>query len=116
MQDARWESALASARWDRRDAVYFEAVRERQALREQLREHDVAAQRNSHALALANGEVDRLREVLQQQQQQWQAQQQQWQAQQTDQQQHLRQMVLAEQRLCARSPPRAPAPRLCCPC
>ena len=64
----RWDAAMSTARWDRRDAVYMEAVRERQNLRQELRDRELSGERTSRALTLANVEVDRLREAMRQQQ------------------------------------------------
>ena len=61
---SRFASALDSARWERRDAVYFTAVRERQQLKESLRDKELAQERTSRALALANAELDRMRAAM----------------------------------------------------
>jgi hypothetical protein len=60
----RFDDALASARWERRDAVYFAAVRERQQLKESLRDKELAEWRASRALTLANAELDQMRAAV----------------------------------------------------
>ena len=62
----RWSSSLTAAQWARRDEVYFEAVRERQVLKEQLRDEALAAEKRAAALERAQGEVTMLREVVKQ--------------------------------------------------
>ena len=71
---SRWERALATAHWDRRDAVYFEAVRERQTLKEELRDTALTGERTTRALSAAQEELHRLRETMRHRQQQWQMQ------------------------------------------
>ena len=64
MASNRFDDALASARWERRDAVYFAAVRERQQLKESLRDKELAEWRASRALTLANAELDQMRAAV----------------------------------------------------
>jgi hypothetical protein len=64
MASNRFDDALASARWERRDAVYFAAVRERQQLKESLRDKELAEWRSSRALTLANAELDQMRAAV----------------------------------------------------
>ena len=64
MASNRFDEALSSARWERRDAVYFAAVRERQQLKESLRDKELAEWRASRALTLANAELDQMRAAV----------------------------------------------------
>ena len=64
MASNRFDEALSSARWERRDAVYFAAVRERQQLKESLRDKELAEWRASRALTLANDELEQMRAAV----------------------------------------------------
>ena len=64
MASNRFDEALSSARWERRDAVYFAAVRERQQLKESLRDEELAEWRASRALTLANDELEQMRAAV----------------------------------------------------
>ena len=48
------------------DEIYFEAVRERQKLKEELRDRELTSERASRALTVANAELDRMREAMRQ--------------------------------------------------
>ena len=59
-----WSNAMTTARWDKREEVYFGAVRERQKLREELHQTSVTAMQREAALTHARGELEMLRGVV----------------------------------------------------
>ena len=61
---ASWSKALKQASWDRRDEVYFEAVRERQGLREELRDEKLGGERTAAALQRATHELEVMRDLV----------------------------------------------------
>lgn len=59
-----WSAALARAQWQRRDDVYFQAVRDRQALQEKLRNEAVEAEKKDEALNRATRDLELMRGVV----------------------------------------------------
>ena len=70
-----WSGALNRAQWQRRDEIFFEAVKERSDLQDKLRSESIEVTKKDEALKAAKRELEVMRGVVQSLQQQQQMQQ-----------------------------------------